>query len=180
MTDFFGLGDSNSDSSDSETEQQPETTDFKRPEKPKDENKSSLPAPEEMLLTKTRSEFFTTSDDALGVNWNNDNLLFSAPRPPSPDPADAWKSWKNDLKPINADVDDEAFFQEGNKASSMRGKTVRPAHVQDMAVGWSRQFSHGEMETSIHKTTIRELPLETTQDERKIKIPKNYSGSSKG
>ena len=96
------------------------TTEFKRPEKPKDEKKSSLPAPEEMLLTKTRSDFFTTSDDALGVNWNNDNLLFAAPRPPSPDPADAWKSWKNDLKPINAADDDEAFFQEGNKASSMR------------------------------------------------------------
>ena len=75
-----------------------------------------------MLLTKTRSEFFKTSDDALGVNWNNDSLLFSAPRPPSPDPAEAWKAWKNDLKPIDAADDDEKFFQEGNKASSMRVK----------------------------------------------------------
>ena len=66
--------------------------------------------------------------------------LRAAPRPPTPDPAEAWKNWKNQLAPENASKEDEAYFQEGQLASSMKGKMKRPEHVTDMALGWSKQY----------------------------------------
>ena len=117
---------------------------------------SALPAPEEVLLVRQRSSFFNEdSEIAKGVNWNNDSLvslilfktkifnllqLCAAPRPPTPDPADAWKNWKSQLAPENASKDDAVYFQEGQTASSMKGKMKRPEHVKDMAVGWSNQY----------------------------------------
>ena len=68
--------------------------------------------------------------------------LREAPRPPTPDPAEAWKAWKTQLVPENTKVDDsdQIYFQDGQKASSMKGKMKRPDNVQDMAMGWSKQY----------------------------------------
>ena len=63
-----------------------------------------------------------------------------APRPPSPDPADAWKAWKTQMAPVDATNEDQEYFQDGQKASSMKGKMKRPNNVADMAVGWSKQY----------------------------------------
>ena len=132
----------------------------KKVEKTEERSKSALPAPEEILLVRQRSSFF--NDDQNGVNWNNDSLvshlhqhhirwfiflivlfkLREAPRPPTPDPAEAWKAWKTQLVPENTKVDDsdQIYFQDGQKASSMKGKMKRPDNVQDMAMGWSKQY----------------------------------------
>ena len=46
------------------------------------------------------------------------------------------------MKPDTTETneDDEKYFQEGQSASSMKGKMKRPDNVQDMAVGWSKQY----------------------------------------
>ena len=46
------------------------------------------------------------------------------------------------LVPENTKVDDsdQIYFQDGQKASSMKGKMKRPDNVQDMAMGWSKQY----------------------------------------
>lgn len=130
-----------------------------------------MPPPEEILLVRQRSEFFNDNDQ-LGVNWNNDSLLKTAPRPPTPDPADAWKAWKNDMRPDDTPLadDDQKYFQEGHQASTMKGKMKRPKNVPDMAVGWSKQYGDGSA-PKFAQSTVREEE-ENPEDEKKVRVPK--------
>lgn len=76
------------------------------------------------------------------------------------------------MMPENTEIDpnDEKYFQDGQVASTMKGKNKRPKNVPDMAIGWSKQYGDGSAPKYANQT-IREM-ADNPEDEKRVKIPK--------